>query len=197
MATGQDFPEEPEGTPEDPAKAGDSAGADGDEALTVDDILEAEQTPEAAEESLVEEEATNPEAAEYLEDLRRVTAEYANYRKRTEANRAIERERAVGDVVKGLLPVLDDLLRAENHGDLTEGSSFATIAGKLRSAVERLGLTAYGEVGDAFDPNRHEAIFQAPTAGAESETVADVVEKGYLLGDSVIRVAKVVVAVPA
>ncbi|MGO4301505.1 nucleotide exchange factor GrpE [Leifsonia sp. RAF41] len=136
-------------------------------------------------------------AAERLADLQRVTAEYANYRKRTEANREIERERAVGDAVKGLIPVLDDLERAEKHGDLGEGSAFSSIAAKLRTAVERLGLTPYGEKGEPFDPQIHEAIFQQPTPGVTADTVAEVVETGYRLGSTTVRVAKVVVAVPA
>ncbi|KRC47121.1 molecular chaperone GrpE [Leifsonia sp. Root227] len=136
-------------------------------------------------------------AAERLADLQRVTAEYANYRKRTESNRELERERAVGDTVKGLLPVLDDLDRAEKHGDLEEGSAFATIAAKLRTTVERLGLTPYGEKGEPFDPQIHEAIFQQPTPGVTVDTIADVVETGYRLGSTTVRVAKVVVAVPA
>ncbi|MGO4535782.1 nucleotide exchange factor GrpE [Leifsonia sp. 2MCAF36] len=136
-------------------------------------------------------------AAERLADLQRVTAEYANYRKRTEANREIERERAVGDAVKGLIPVLDDLERAEKHGDLGEGSAFSTIAAKLRTAVERLGLVPYGEKGEPFDPQIHEAIFQQPTPGVTADTVAEVVETGYRLGSTTVRVAKVVVAVPA
>jgi molecular chaperone GrpE len=136
-------------------------------------------------------------AAERLADLQRITAEYANYRKRTEANREIERERAIGDTVKGLLPVLDDVDRAEKHGDLEEGSAFATIAAKLRLTVERLGLTPYGAPGDVFDPQIHEAIFQQPSPDVTVDTVADVVETGYQLGSTIVRVAKVVVAVPA
>lgn len=136
-------------------------------------------------------------AAERLADLQRVTAEYANYRKRTEANREIERERAVSEAVKGLIPVLDDLERAEKHGDLPEGSAFATIASKLLTTVQRLGLTPYGEKGEPFDPQIHEAIFQQPTPGVTVETVAEVVETGYRLGSTTVRVAKVVVAVPA
>ncbi|RFA18027.1 nucleotide exchange factor GrpE [Subtercola boreus] len=134
-------------------------------------------------------------AAERLADLQRITAEYANYRKRTEANREVERERTVGDVVKILLPVLDDLDRAEKHGDLAEGP-FASIAGKLRVGVERLGLKPFGAVGEPFDPKEHEAIFQQPTPGVEVETIADVVETGYYLGSTLLRAAKVVVAVP-
>jgi molecular chaperone GrpE len=136
-------------------------------------------------------------AAERLADLQRVTAEYANYRKRTEANRELERERAVGDAVKGLIPLLDDLERAEKHGDLGEGSAFTTIAAKLRTAVERLGLTPYGEKGEPFDPQIHEAIFQQPTPDVTADTVAEVVETGYRLGSTIVRVAKVVVSVPA
>ncbi len=135
-------------------------------------------------------------AAERLADLQRVTAEYANYRKRTEANREIERERAVGETVKGLLPVLDDLDRAEKHGDLEEGSAFTTIAAKLRTSVERLGLKPFGAVGDPFDPQIHEAIFQQPSPDVETDTVADVVETGYVVGSTLVRVAKVVVSVP-
>ncbi|RFA16296.1 nucleotide exchange factor GrpE [Subtercola boreus] len=134
-------------------------------------------------------------AAERLADLQRVTAEYANYRKRTEANREVERERTVGDVVKILLPVLDDLDRAEKHGDLAEGP-FASIAAKLRTGVERLGLKPFGTTGEVFDPKEHEAIFQQPTPGVEVATIADVVETGYYLGSTLLRAAKVVVAVP-
>ncbi|UFS58227.1 nucleotide exchange factor GrpE [Subtercola endophyticus] len=134
-------------------------------------------------------------AAERLADLQRVTAEYANYRKRTEANREIERERTVGEVVKVLLPVLDDFDRAEKHGDLAEGP-FVSIVAKLRVGVERFGLTPFGAKGDMFDPQIHEAIFQQPSADVQIETVADVVETGYYLGSSLLRAAKVVVAVP-
>ncbi|CAD6007184.1 nucleotide exchange factor GrpE [Agreia sp. COWG] len=134
-------------------------------------------------------------ATERLADLQRVTAEYANYRKRTEANREIERERTVGDVVKVLLPVLDDLDRAEKHGDLVEGP-FASIAQKLRAGTERLGLAPFGAIGEAFDPKLHEAIFQQPSAEVEVETVADVVETGYYLGSTLLRAAKVVVSTP-
>ncbi|MEY2699091.1 MAG: hypothetical protein RL720_1047 [Actinomycetota bacterium] len=143
------------------------------------------------------EEAESDLAAERLADLQRITAEYANYRKRTEANREIERERVISDTVKILLPVLDDIDRAEKHGDLAEGSALAAIAGKLRGVTERLGLVAYGAAGDVFDPNQHEAILQQPSPDVTVETVLDVVETGYTLGSTQVRAAKVVVAVPA
>ncbi|MCS4277214.1 molecular chaperone GrpE [Mycetocola sp. BIGb0189] len=136
-------------------------------------------------------------ADEILADLQRVNAEYANYRKRTEANRGIEKERTVGAVLTSLLPVLDDLDRAAKHGDLTEGSAFALLAEKLRGTVEKMGLTSFAAAGEVFDPNRHDAIFQQPSADVTVETVADVVETGYLIGETLLRPAKVVVQVPA
>lgn len=183
------------------ASAGDEvpeSGAEGSEAspsdpsvadtdLTVDDILSTEQTDEAA--------AAGDEN-EYLEDLRRITAEFANYRKRTEDNRELERQRSVAAVVASLLPVLDDLDRAEKHGDLTEGSAFQAIAHKLRGIVERLGLTSFGEDGEPFDPSKHEAITQVPSPGVDAPQVLEVVERGYRIGDVELRAAKVVVAVP-
>lgn len=142
------------------------------------------------------EEAGNDLASERLADLQRVSAEYANYRKRTEANREIERERVIGDTVKVLLPILDDIDRAEKHGDLVEGSPLTAISTKLRAATERLGLSAYGAIGEEFDPNLHEAILQQPSADVKVETIMDVVETGYMLGSTQVRAAKVVVAVP-
>lgn len=168
------------------AKAGAEASdiADDEYELTVEDILNAANA-----------EVREP-SDEHLADLKRVTAEYANYRKRTEANRELERERAVGAAVAVLLPVLDDIDRAEKHGDLEGDAPFATIAAKLRSAVEKLGLTSFGEVGEPFDPQRHEAIFQQPSDEVEIDTVADVVETGYNLGSVQLRAAKVVVKTP-
>ncbi|GAA5209985.1 nucleotide exchange factor GrpE [Microbacterium kyungheense] len=167
-------------------------GAEADE-LTVDDILGAEQNADAAAEDAV---LADLESA-LLTDLKRLQAEYANYRRRTEEQREVEIERAQGAVAKGLLPVLDDLDRAEKHGDLEAGSAFAAIAEKLRGVAERIGLTTYGEAGEAFDPQQHEAIFQVPTPGATEQTIIEVVEIGYRLGSVELRPAKVVVAVPA
>jgi molecular chaperone GrpE len=141
--------------------------------------------------------APTEQVDEHLADLKRVTAEYANYRRRTEANRQVERDRAVGDVVKLLLPVLDDLDRAEKHGDLAEGGPLTTIASKLRASVEKIGLVAFGEAGESFDPVHHEAIFQKANPDVTAATVADVVERGYRIGDVTLRAAKVVVDTPA
>lgn len=164
----------------------------GDEALTIDDILNAAQTEDAAAADAVEE-----AESVLLNDLKRLQAEYANYRRRTEEQRDVEKQRAQGAVVSALLPVLDDFDRAEAHGDLGEGSAFAVIAEKIRALVTRLGVERYGAAGDVFDPQHHEAIFQQPTPGATESTILEVVEVGYRLGDVELRPAKVVVAVPA
>ncbi|MGB4778446.1 MAG: nucleotide exchange factor GrpE [Microbacterium sp.] len=163
-----------------------------DETLTVDDILDAPQTDEAA--------VADASAADrdLVLDLKRLQAEYANYRRRTEEQRQVEIDRAKGSVAKGLLPVLDDLDRAEKHGDLAEGSPLQAIAEKLRGVVAKLGVERYGAAGDVFDPQQHEAIFHAPNPGGVADgTILDVVEVGYRLGGLELRPAKVVVAGPA
>lgn len=160
-----------------------------DDELTVNDILDAPQSDEAAVAEASEEDK------DLLLDLKRLQAEYANYRRRTEEQREVEIERAKGSVAKGLLPVLDDLDRAEKHGDIGEGSSLAVIAEKLRAVVARLGVETYGVAGEPFDPQQHEAIFHAPNpGGVEDGTILDVVEVGYRLGTIELRPAKVVVA---
>ena len=168
-----------------------------DDELTVEDILAAEQTDDAAGAGAEATGTGGPEATDYLEDLRRVTAEFANYRKRVEANAEVERQRTVGSVVSAMLGVLDDLDRAEQHGDLEEGTAFATIAHKVRTALERFGLESFGAAGEPFDPQVHEAIAQVPTPGTESPVVLDVIERGYRIGDVELRPAKVAVAVGA
>jgi molecular chaperone GrpE len=190
-------PEQPEvgGAPAQGAPEAGASEATSEEGYEGPDV---ETSLSDADLSFLSGQSTAEELAEqHLTDLKRVTAEYANYRKRTDANREVERERSMGEVVKILLPVLDDLDRAEKHGDLEGETPFSTIASKLRSSVERLGLTPFGAAGDLFDPTIHEAIFQQPSDEVQTDTVADVVETGYYLGSSMLRAAKVVVKVPA
>ena len=171
--------------------------------LTVEDILEAEQSDAAADADTADAgasadaEASADSENPYLDDLRRLTAEYANYRKRTEANAALEKQRAIAAAVSPMLAVLDDLDRAEKHGDLAEGSAFATIAQKIRGTFERIGVQSFGETGELFDPQIHEAIAQVPVPGTEQQTVLDVIERGYRIGEVELRPAKVAVAVGA
>lgn len=175
--------------PDSQGDAAASAESGSDDGLTVEDILDALQTDEAAVADAAEEDR------DLLLDLKRLQAEYANYRRRTEEQREVEIARAKGSVAKNLLPVLDDLDRAEKHGDLAEGSALSAIAEKLRGVVARLGVETYGAPGEMFDPQRHEAIFHAPNpGGVEDGTILDVVEQGYRLGTIELRPAKVVVA---
>ncbi|WP_017541296.1 nucleotide exchange factor GrpE [Nocardiopsis halophila] len=132
---------------------------------------------------------------ELTEDLKRLQAEYANYRKRVERDRAAVKEQALAQVVGDLLPILDDIGRAREHEELTGG--FKSVGEALESVVVRLGLTKYGEAGDEFDPTVHEALTMVPQPGVEAPTVIEVFQPGYLIGERVLRPARVVVAGPA
>lgn len=140
-------------------------------------------------------EAGQREIEEYRDRAARAEAELANFRTRVERDRAANREAVIADVIRSLLPAIDDLDRAAAHGDL-EGSPLELVAQKLRLAFERYGLKAVGVVGEPFDPAFHEAIVQLPSDEATAQTVADVIEVGYVLGDRLVRPAKVAVSVP-
>lgn len=132
---------------------------------------------------------------ERTRDLQRVSAEFANYRKRVERDRALVGEQATANVLGALLPVLDDLDRAREHGELVEG--FAAVAEQLVATSSKFGLTPFGERGDPFDPNRHEAVAHLTSAEVTEPTCVDVLRRGYLLGDRLLRPAMVAVADPA
>lgn len=135
--------------------------------------------------------------AEMRSDMLRAQAELVNFRTRVERDRAANREAVIAEVIRTLLPALDDLSRAEAHGDLVEGAPMTIVAQKLRGAFEKYGLRQIGEKGEAFDPAFHEAVVQLPSPGVTVNTIADVIEPGYVLGDRLVRPAKVAVAVPA
>ena len=141
-------------------------------------------------------EAERDLVAEYRDRAARAEAELQNFRTRVERDRQANREMVIAEVIRSLLPVMDDLDRAEVHGDLA-GTPLELVAQKLRSTFERYEVKPVGEVGEAFDPAVHEAMVRIPEAGAEGETVADVIEGGYTLGERLIRAAKVAVKVPA
>ena len=137
-------------------------------------------------------------AAERLLDLQRLQAEYVNYKRRVDRDRAMVQERAVQDVLETLLPVLDDIHAAREHGDLQSGP-FASIAEKLEQTLTRFGLSRFGDVGEPFDPMRHEALMHTQAdlpEGATETTVVTVLQPGYRAGDQVIRPARVAVADP-
>jgi molecular chaperone GrpE len=184
----------PEGAPAEPAVDADS---DGDALAQAEEILNQVEVP--AEESVaqgVPAGSTTAEAAELKNDLLRLQAEYVNYRKRVERDRAVAGEMAVIGVLNSLLPVLDDVDAARQHGDLADGP-FAAIAAKLENALKTYGLTRIDETGVEFDPTIHEALIQQPGEDIEVDTVSQVLRSGYKSGDRVLRAAQVIVAVPA
>ena len=127
----------------------------------------------------------------------RAQAELVNFRTRVERDRAANREAVIAEVLRSLLPAIDDLARAEAHGDLVDGAPMTIVAQKLRGAFEKYGLTQVGEKGQPFDPAFHEAVVQLPNPEVTVNTIADVIEPGYVLGDRLVRPAKVAVFVPA
>ena len=146
--------------------------------------------------NLVEDLGPQSKEAELLADLQRLQAEFVNYKARVERDRDVARNAAIAEVLRAILPALDDLSRAEAHGDL-EGSPFAAVVGKLRNAGDKFGLKAFGEKGDKFDPEIHNALVQTPSAEVTENVIADVVEPGFMLGDRLLRPAMVAVSIPA
>ncbi|MEJ1114108.1 nucleotide exchange factor GrpE [Paenarthrobacter sp. CCNWLY172] len=173
---------------------GNAAPTDGDALSQAEEILNGVEVP--AEESVASGAAAEAQAAELRNDLLRLQAEYVNYRKRVERDRAVAGEMAVIGVLNSLLPVLDDVDAARQHGDLEDGP-FAAIATKLESALKTYGLERIADTGVEFDPTIHEALIQQPGEDIEVDTVSQVLRSGYRSGERVLRAAQVIVAVPA
>jgi molecular chaperone GrpE len=155
----------------------DSTGTD---ELTVDDIINA---------------APKDKEAELLSDLQRLQAEFVNYKNRVERDRDVARNNAIAEVIRAFLPALDDLSRAEKHGDLVE-SPFLAVVTKLRNAGDKFGLKSFGAKGDKFDPELHNALVQTPSTDVTETVIADVVEPGFMLGERLLRPAMVAVFIP-
>ncbi len=137
--------------------------------------------------------AVETQLAERTEDLQRVTAEYANYRRRTERERQGIIDTARASVVTQLLPLLDDLDLAKQHGDLNEGP-LKSLSDKLINILGGLKVESFGEIGEAFDPEIHEAV--QDLSQGDVKVLGTVLRKGYRLGDRVIRTAMVLIGDP-
>jgi molecular chaperone GrpE len=129
-----------------------------------------------------------------LDDLRRLQAEYANYRKRVERDRDVARDSAVAGVLEQLLPVLDDVGRARDHGDLD--GAFRTVGEALEAVAQRLGLERYGADGDPFDPAVHEALMHRTDPEATAAVCEQVLFPGYRYKERLLRAARVSVVEP-
>ena len=134
-------------------------------------------------------------ADELRTDLRRLQAEYVNYRRRVDRDRDVAREAGAATVLEALVPVLDDIHFAREHGDLAEGP-FAAIADKLEAVLGKFGFERYGETGEPFDPAVHEALMHSHSADVTETTVVQVLQPGYRQGGRVLRAARVAVADP-
>jgi len=133
--------------------------------------------------------------AERTADLQRLQAEYVNYKRRVDRDRDLARKVAIENVVKDLLPVLDDLRSAREHDELT--GAFKAVGEEIERITTRYGLEAFGEKGDPFDPHIHEALLHAHAEGIDGPTCVEILQPGYKIGDRVLRPARVAVAEPA
>ena len=137
---------------------------------------------------------TDP-VATLTSDLQRLQAEYANYKKRVERDRAVAHESAIGAVLTELLALLDDVDRAEAHGELSGG--FKAVADQLNSITSRIGLEKYGTEGEVFDPQIHEALMHDESADVAVATATKILQPGYKYKERILRPARVAVTDPA
>jgi len=157
-----------------------------DEATPVDEVIETVEEAAPVQE-------TDPVAA-LTADLQRLQAEYANYRKRVERDRAVAHELAIGSVLTELLAILDDIDRAADHNELTGG--FKAVADQLVAITNRFGLEKYGTTGEEFDPQIHEALLHDTSTDVKVSTASKILQPGYRYKDRILRPARVAVTEP-
>jgi molecular chaperone GrpE len=132
--------------------------------------------------------------AERTEDLQRVTAEYANYRRRVDRDRTLVADQAAERFALQMFPIVDDIERARDHGDLT--GAFKVVADRVLGLLEGLGVEAFGVAGDAFDPALHEAVIHDTSSEVDVPTATTVLRQGFRRGDRILRTAMVGVTEP-
>jgi len=161
---------------------------------TTDQVVD-ETTP------VVEEEAVEAAPVQEIDpvaaltaDLQRLQAEYANYRKRVERDRAVAHETAIGSVLTELLAILDDIDRAAEHNELTGG--FKAVADQMSAITNRFGLEKYGTEGGAFDPQIHEALLHDTSSEVQVPTATKILQPGYKYKERILRPARVAVTDP-
>lgn len=152
-----------------------------------------EDVDQVVEEAAAPVQETDPVAA-LTTDLQRLQAEYANYRKRVERDRAVAHELAIGSVLTELLATLDDIDRASEHNELTGG--FKAVADQLAAIATRIGLEKYGTAGDAFDPQIHEALLHDTSSDVAISTASKILQPGYKYKERILRPARVAVTEP-
>ncbi|SFK39376.1 nucleotide exchange factor GrpE [Geodermatophilus ruber] len=171
---------------EQPAGARTGAEAAGEQ-MTEHETVPGQQ-PEAADDDL------SRQLAERTEDLQRVTAEYANYRRRVDRDRSLVVDQAAERFAAQLFPIVDDIERARDHGDLT--GAFKVVADRVLGLLDGLGVEAFGVAGDPFDPSLHEAVIHDTSTEVDVPTATTVLRQGFRRGDRVLRTAMVAVTDP-
>ena len=157
-------------------------------------MTENESTTDSVDVTAEVEEESFDLTATLTADLQRLQAEYSNYRKRVERDRAVASEIAVASVLSELLSTLDDIDRASQHGELTGG--FKSVADQLIATTTKLGLEKYGTDGDEFDPQIHEALMHDTSADVTVPTASKILQPGYKFKERVLRPARVSVTDP-
>ena len=157
-------------------------------------MTENESTTDSVDVAAEVEEESFDLTATLTADLQRLQAEYSNYRKRVERDRAVASEIAVASVLSELLSILDDIDRAAQHGELTGG--FKSVADQLINTTTKLGLEKYGQDGDEFDPQIHEALMHDTSADVKVATATKILQPGYKFKERVLRPARVSVTDP-
>ncbi|MDC7068323.1 nucleotide exchange factor GrpE [Corynebacterium pseudodiphtheriticum] len=189
-----------EATQQETGQPSGGAGAEGlaDDVVVEPEVDEVEEPISTAEDEAAEaetpEQALQRELDERTDDLKRLNAEYTNYRRRSDRERQSVSESAKASVLSALLPILDDLELAKQHGDLEKGSPLEKFGSKFRETLKGQNLVTFGEPGEAFDPEIHEAV-QDLSSGGE-QVVGTVLRKGYKVGDRLVRNAMVIIADP-
>ncbi len=156
-----------------------------------DALIESQESETTVDAAPVQE--TDPAAA-LTADLQRLQAEYANYRKRVERDRAVAHELAISSVLTELLATLDDIDRAADHNELTGG--FKAVADQLAAITNRFGLEKYGTEGEEFDPQIHEALLHDTSADVKVSTASKILQPGYKYKERILRPARVAVTEP-
>jgi molecular chaperone GrpE len=175
------------------------AGTPGPAATTSDRAASGEQmaeheTPVAEQAAAGGGEDLEKQLSERTEDLQRVTAEYANYRRRVDRDRSLVVDQAAERFAAQLFPIVDDIERARDHGDLD--GAFKVVADRVLGLLDGLGVVAFGAAGDPFDPALHEAVIHDTSSEVTVPTATTVLRQGYRRGDRVLRTAMVAVTDP-
>ncbi|MER5759602.1 nucleotide exchange factor GrpE [Streptomyces sp. NPDC002082] len=187
------FDEKPEvpadGTPDDAAEPKAAASSKEEAAAPAGDSAAAQDVA-----LLAQLDQARTALGERTADLQRLQAEYQNYRRRVERDRIAVKEIAVASLLTELLPTLDDIGRAREHGELVGG--FKSVAESLETAAAKMGLQQFGKEGEPFDPTIHEALMHSYAPDVTEDTCVAILQPGYRIGERTIRPARVAVAEP-